>query len=219
MTLRAFRPRARTVVDLLGGQQDGPARAARHRRLHGERGDFYGDDVEGGQAVRVHFIWSQITPNSALGAVVFPRRRELRDQLDHGIRPDAVTPGMRPCNRGRPAHLGGLAEGSSAAAQPSAPRRRRYGSGHNQNRYSRVVDAKFTRSFDEVFCSEGAAVLRTPIRAPKANAYAERWVQTVRSECLEMCWAASSMSITRLQPDESEFPRPTGSCGEIDWAG
>jgi len=37
-------------------------------------------------------------------------------------------------------------------------------------------DAKFTGCFDEVFCGEGAEVLRTPIRAPKANAYAERWV-------------------------------------------
>jgi transposase InsO family protein len=46
-------------------------------------------------------------------------------------------------------------------------------------------DAKFSRGFDEVFCSEGAEVLRTPIRAPKANAYAERWVQTVRVECLD----------------------------------
>jgi putative transposase len=36
-------------------------------------------------------------------------------------------------------------------------------------------DAKFTRSFDEVFGSEGRQILRTPIRAPKANAYAERW--------------------------------------------
>jgi putative transposase len=46
-------------------------------------------------------------------------------------------------------------------------------------------DAEFTRSFDEVFCSEGAKVIRTPIQAPKANAYAERWVQTVRAECLD----------------------------------
>jgi transposase InsO family protein len=36
-----------------------------------------------------------------------------------------------------------------------------------------------------VFGSEGAQVLITPVQAPNANAYAERWVQTVRSECLD----------------------------------
>jgi putative transposase len=46
-------------------------------------------------------------------------------------------------------------------------------------------EAKFTRGFDDVFGSHGAEVLLTPVQAPNANAYAERWVRTVRTECLD----------------------------------
>jgi putative transposase len=46
-------------------------------------------------------------------------------------------------------------------------------------------DTKYVASFDAVFRSEGAQILQTPFRTPNANAYAERFVRTVRTECLD----------------------------------
>jgi putative transposase len=46
-------------------------------------------------------------------------------------------------------------------------------------------DTKFTVAFDAVFAAEAIQVLRTPVRAPRANAYAERWVGTIRRELLD----------------------------------
>jgi putative transposase len=46
-------------------------------------------------------------------------------------------------------------------------------------------DAKFTAAFDVAFAGADIAIIGTPVRAPRANAIAERWIGTLRRECLD----------------------------------
>jgi transposase InsO family protein len=55
-------------------------------------------------------------------------------------------------------------------------------------------DAKFTAAFDNVFTSIGVRIVKTPVRAPRANAYAERFVGTVRRECLDTYLSQASVT-------------------------
>jgi transposase InsO family protein len=59
-------------------------------------------------------------------------------------------------------------------------------------------DAKYTGPFDEVFRTKGVSIVRTPIRAPKANAFAERWVGTVRTECLDWMLVLGRRQLERV---------------------
>ena len=59
-------------------------------------------------------------------------------------------------------------------------------------------DRKFTAAFDEVFRSEGIRVIRAPIAAPRAKAHAERWVGSVRRECLDRILIVSRTHLERV---------------------
>ena len=59
-------------------------------------------------------------------------------------------------------------------------------------------DAKYAAPFDGVFRSEGVEIVHTPVRAPRANAFAERWVRTVRAECLDWILVLGRRHLDRI---------------------
>jgi len=95
-------------------------------------------------------------------------------------------------------------------------------------------DSKDSGSFDEALRAGGIRVVKTPVRAPQANAIAERVVRTVRAECLDWLLILNRRHLERvlreyvnhhnthrphraleLQPPEPGKPPPTSTVGEI----
>jgi putative transposase len=59
-------------------------------------------------------------------------------------------------------------------------------------------DAKFTSMFDAVFASEGIKIIKSPIRAPRANAIMERWIGSLRRELLDRMLILNTRHLRRV---------------------
>jgi transposase InsO family protein len=80
--------------------------------------------------------------------------------------------------------------------------------GDNAGRWRFLIrdrDSKFTAAFDAVLAAEDITVVKIPPRAPRANAHAERWVRTVRSECLDWTLIWNDRQLYRVL---TEYLRP-----------
>ena len=66
-------------------------------------------------------------------------------------------------------------------------------------------DCSFTKAFDAVFESEGISIIHTPFQAPNANAHAERWVRTVREECLDHILIINAEHLQRVLIEFSQY--------------
>ena len=78
-------------------------------------------------------------------------------------------------------------------------------------------DTKFAPAFDMVFTSEGVEIIRTPFRAPNANAIAERWVRSVRAECLDHLLVLGEAHLRRVltaYADHYNHARPHQGLGQ-----
>jgi putative transposase len=77
-------------------------------------------------------------------------------------------------------------------------------------------DSKYSAAFDEVLRSERIRTVKTPVRAPRANAIAERFIRTVRSECLDWLLILNRRHlerVLRVYADHHNTQRPHRGVG------
>jgi putative transposase len=78
-------------------------------------------------------------------------------------------------------------------------------------------DTKYTASFDAVFAADGSKILKSPVRAPRANAICERVIGTIRRECLDRMLILGRRHLQAVLADYVEHynaPRPHRSLSQ-----
>jgi putative transposase len=76
-------------------------------------------------------------------------------------------------------------------------------------------DSTFTAAFDEVLAGNGTRVIKTPVRSPRANAIAERWIASARRECLDRILITGERHLRLVLSeyiDHYNLHRPTERC-------
>ncbi len=101
----------------------------------------------------------------------------------------------------RRVRLGGVTDHPNGAWIVQRSREFSMAAGEDHARFRYLIhdrDKKFSGPFDEVFLADGAKVIRTPVQATNANANAERWIRTVRNECLDSILIWGRRHLTRV---------------------
>ncbi len=122
----------------------------------------------------------------------------------------------------RRVHILGVTEHLAGAWTAQQARNLLMDLGERAGRFKFLIrdrDGKFTAAFDEVFAGHGMRTIKTPVRSPRANSFAERYVGTLRHECLDhlliygerhlrQILAESSRHYNEHRPHQSRKQRP-----------